>query len=125
MTTDEYQAGLKVRKEVLGDSYVDGSLGRAADSPFGTNWQEFLTEYCWGRSWGDDDLSRATRSLITIALLAALGRSKELAIHIHGARRNGCTAEQVRAALMHTAVYAGVPAGVDAFRVADEAWSKG
>jgi 4-carboxymuconolactone decarboxylase len=123
VTTEGFEQGLQTRREVLGDEYVDRALAARESSPFGANWQEFLTEYCWDRSWGNDDLPRAVRSLITISLLAALGKSKELATHIHGARRNGCTAEQVRAALMHTAVYAGVPVGVDAFRVADEVWS--
>ena len=123
MPTEGFEQGLNNRRQVLGDEYVDRALERSAGSAFGPDWQEFLTEYCWGRSWGNDDLPRATRSLITISLLAALGKSKELGTHIHGARRNGCTAEQVRAALMHTAVYAGVPVGVDAFRVADEVWA--
>jgi 4-carboxymuconolactone decarboxylase len=121
--TEEFERGIKTRRDVLGDEYVDRALARSDSSPFGPDWQEMLTEFCWGRSWSNDDLPRATRSLITISLLAALGKSKELGTHIHGARRNGCTAEQVRAALMHTAVYAGVPVGVDAFRVADEVWA--
>lgn len=122
MATEEFKQGLENRREVLGPEYVERALTAAETSPFGPDWQEFLTEYCWGRSWGNADLPRATRSLITISLLAALGKSKELGTHILGARRNGCTREQVRAALMHTAVYAGVPVGVDAFRVADEVW---
>lgn len=124
MTTDGYEVGLKVRREVLGEDYVDGNLSKAAGSPFGPQWQEFLTEYCWGRSWGGDELPRKTRSLVTVALLAALGRSKELGTHILGARNNGATEEEIRAVLMHTAVYAGVPVGVEAFRVAEEVWPK-
>lgn len=123
MTTNGYEAGLKVRREVLGEDYVDRSLGGAADSPFGPQWQEFLTEYCWGRSWASDVLPRSTLSLVTVALLAALGRGKELGTHIRGARRNGCSTEDIRAVLMHTAVYAGVPAAVEGFRIADEVWT--
>src|SRR4051812_44478403 len=119
---DAFERGLQIRREVLGDDYVDTALARAEQSPFGTAWQRFVTEHCWDAAWSNDALPRATRSLITVALLATLGRSNELAAHIRGARRNGCTMEEVRAALIHAATYAGAPAGVEGFRVANEVW---
>jgi 4-carboxymuconolactone decarboxylase len=122
MDDDRFERGLQIRREVLGDEYVDAALERAEASPFGMDWQRFVTEHCWHATWGDDTLPRATRSLITVALLAALGRSNELGAHIRGARRNGCTKEEVGAALIQAATYAGAPAGVEGFRVANEVW---
>jgi 4-carboxymuconolactone decarboxylase len=122
MTDDRFERGLQIRREVLGDEYVDAALERATATPFGMDWQRFVTEHCWDATWGDDALPRATRSLITVALLAALGRSNELGAHIRGARRNGCTMDEVRGALIQAATYAGAPAGVEGFRVANEVW---
>lgn len=124
MSDAPFDRGVQVRREVLGGEYVDRAFEKSRASAFGATWQEFLTEYCWGRLWGSEDLPAATRSLVTVALLAALGRSTELEAHIRGARRNGCQVEEVRAALMHAAVYAGVPAGVEGFRVADRVWAE-
>jgi 4-carboxymuconolactone decarboxylase len=125
ISNDRVAAGLAVRESVLGPEYVERAVTSAANSPFGPEWQRFLTEYCWGRIWGSDDLPKRTRSLLTVALLAALGKPEELASHIRGARRNGCTKEEVRGALMQAACYAGVPVGVEGFRVADRVWAEG
>jgi 4-carboxymuconolactone decarboxylase len=117
-----FDRGLAARRKVLGDPYVDAALTKAEASPFGMEWQQFVTEHCWDAAWNDDRLPAATRSLITVAVLAALGRTQELAAHLRGAQNNGCTIDQVTAALIHTAVYAGMPAGVEGFRVAGEVW---
>jgi 4-carboxymuconolactone decarboxylase len=110
-----YDDGLKLRREVLGDEYVDRSLNAAND--FNRDFQRFITEYCWGGCWGRDALPPKVRSLVTMAMLAALGKSEELATHTRGALRNGCTVDELRDAMFHVTVYAGVPAGVEAFRV--------
>jgi 4-carboxymuconolactone decarboxylase len=122
--TDEaaFDRGLARRRSVLGDEYVDAAFAKSATSPFGDGWQRFVTEHCWDAAWNDDRLPPATRSLLTISLLAALGRTQELAAHLRGARNNGCTIDEVSAALTHAAVYAGMPAGVEGFRVAAEVW---
>ena len=122
MTDDSFEQGLARRRAVLGDQYVDVAFTKAEASPFGTEWQRFVTEHCWDAAWNDTRLPAATRSLITVAILAALGRSAELAAHLRGARNNGCTIDEVTAALIHAAVYAGMPAGVEGFRVAGEVW---
>jgi 4-carboxymuconolactone decarboxylase len=122
MAEDRFERGLQIRREVLGDEYVDAALSKAAGAPFGMDWQRFVTEHCWDATWGDEALPRATRSLITVALLAALGKPAELGAHIRGARNNGCTLEEVRAALLQAATYAGAPVGVEGFRVANEVW---
>jgi 4-carboxymuconolactone decarboxylase len=118
-----FAQGLAVRRKVLGDQYVDAALTKAEASPFGMEWQRFVTEHCWNATWNDDRLPAATRSLITVALLAALGRTQELGAHLRGAQNNGCTVDEVTAALIHAAVYAGMPAGVEGFRVAGEVWT--
>lgn len=117
-----FERGLAARRSVLGDPYVDAALAKSATSPFGDDWQRFVTEHCWDAAWNDERLPRATRSLLTVAILAALGRSQELAAHLRGAQNNGCTIDEVTAALIHAAVYAGMPAGVEGFRVAGEVW---
>ena len=120
---NSFERGLAVRRTVLGDQYVDAALAKATDSPFGMDWQRFVTEHCWDAAWNDHRLPAATRSLITVAVLAALGRSQELGAHLRGAQNNGCTIDEVTATLIHAAVYAGMPAGVEGFRVAGEVWT--
>ena len=109
---------MSVRREVLGDEHVDRAA--AAASEFSAPWQEYVTAHAWGAVWTRPGLDRRTRSLLTVALLAALGHQHELAMHVRAAIRNGVTAGELREALMHTAVYAGVPAANAAFGVAQQ-----
>jgi 4-carboxymuconolactone decarboxylase len=108
--------GKRVRRAVLGDAHVDRA--EAAATAFDAPFQQFITETAWGTLWADEALDTRTRSLITIAILAALGRHEELALHLRATGNTGATAEEVRAALMHVAVYAGVPAANSAFALA-------
>ncbi len=119
MTSQLYETGLAIRKEVVGAEYVERALATAGD--FGDPLQELVTEFCWGAVWGREGLDRKTRSLLNLAMLAALNRSEELRTHIQGARRNGATLVEIRETLLQVAVYAGVPAGIEAFRVARDA----
>ena len=112
---DSFQRGMEVRREVLGDAYVERAIGNA--SPLDARFQEWLTRSAWGSVWSDPTLDRRSRSLVTIAILAAL-RSDELEIHLRGALNNGATPEEVAEVLMHVGVYAGIPAANTAFRVA-------
>ena len=112
---DAYDEGMQVRREVLGDAHVDRSLANATD--FDRDFQRWITETAWGGVWSRPGLDRRTRSLITVAILAALGR-EELALHLRASKNTGCTPEDVAEALMHVAVYAGVPAANHAFQVA-------
>lgn len=113
---DLYEAGLRVRREVVGDAYVARAL--AAADEFTGPLQELVTEYCWGAVWTRPGLDRRTRSMLNLAMLAALGRSQELATHVRAALTNGVTPEEIREVLLQATVYAGVPVGVDAFRIA-------
>ena len=117
MSRSEMQAaGLATRREVLGDYHVDRSL--ADSTEFNGPLQELIAEYCWGAIWGRKSLDRRTRSLLNLGILTALNRPHELELHIRGAINNGCTVDEIREALLQTAVYCGIPAAVDAFRVA-------
>jgi 4-carboxymuconolactone decarboxylase len=113
---DPYAAGMKVRREVLGDDHVDRALASATDltAPF----QELITRYAWGSVWARPGLDRRTRSAITLAVLSALGREHELAVHIRAGCTNGLAPEEIGEVLLHTAVYAGVPAANAAFAIA-------
>lgn len=116
MDRERFDKGLTVRREVLGSEYVDASIAGAND--FTRPMQELVTEYCWGEVWTQPDLPRRTRSLINIAMISALNRPHELKLHVRGALRNGCTMEEIRAVLLQVAIYCGVPAAIDSFRVA-------
>lgn len=119
--------GEAVRRKVLGDDYVDRAIN-GADS-FSAPFQDVLNEYCWGTAWTDDGLDLKQRSLLNLGMLAALNRMHEFGIHFRGAIRNGLTDDELRAALTQIAIYCGIPAGVEAFRVArsirDEMRQKG
>ena len=110
------QAGEAARRKVLGDDYVDRAISNADD--FSRPFQDVLNEYCWGMAWTDEGLDFKQRSLLNLGMLAALGRMHEFGVHFRGAMRNGLTDEELRAALIQIAVYCGVPAGVEAFRIA-------
>jgi 4-carboxymuconolactone decarboxylase len=111
-----YDEGMRVRREVLGDEHVERAQARTTS--FDADFQRFITETAWGGVWARPDLDRATRSLITIAILAALGRSEELKLHLRASRNTGATPEAIAEALLHVAVYAGVPAANSAIALA-------
>jgi 4-carboxymuconolactone decarboxylase len=111
---------MRVRREVLGDEYVDRALARTTD--FDADFQRFITEVAWGSLWARPDLDRRSRSLVTIAILAALGRQDELALHLRASRNNGVEPDEIREALFHVAVYAGIPAANSAFAAAKTEW---
>jgi 4-carboxymuconolactone decarboxylase len=116
MTDDPYEAGIRVRREVLGDAHVDRAVEATTD--FTAVFQDFISRYAWGSVWAREGLDRRTRSAITLAVLTALGRENELAMHVRAARTNGLTAEEIGEVLLHTAVYAGVPVANAAFAIA-------
>lgn len=118
--TDEERAaaGMRVRREVLGDAHVDRAV--ASTTEFTADFQDFITRYAWGELWARSGLSRAQRSMVTLALLAGLGRPEELAMHVRAALRNGVTPAEIGEVLLHVAVYAGVPAANQAFVIADK-----
>ena len=113
-----WQTGLEVRKAVLGASHVEQSLARA--SAFSEPIQNLVTEYCWGEVWTREGLDRRTRSLINIAMLTALNRGHELSVHVRGAITNGCTEQEIQEVLLQTAIYVGVPASLESFRIAEK-----
>ena len=115
-TTKQFVEGLKVRKAVLGPDYVESAL--AAATEFNWPMQEFVTEYCCGTVWCRPGLDRKTRSIINLAMLTALNRPHEIEVHVKGALRNGLTPAEIAEIFLQTAVYCGVPAAVDSFRVA-------
>jgi 4-carboxymuconolactone decarboxylase len=119
MNDELFNKGLEIRKSVLGKEYVEKSIASADD--FNMPLQRLVTEYCWGAVWGREELPKKTRSLLNLAMLSCLNRPHELKIHVQGALRNGLTKTEIREVLLHVAIYAGVPAAVDSFRVAREA----
>lgn len=117
-----YEKGLALRKAVLGEEYVDQALNQADD--FNREFQRFMTEYCWGAGWGREALTRRDRSLLNLVMLGALNRSHEFKLHLRGALTNGCTKDEIRDTLFQLAIYAGIPAGVEAFRLAREVFAE-
>jgi 4-carboxymuconolactone decarboxylase len=118
MSDDLYQRGEQARREVLGDEHVDRS--QANRTPLTAEFQDLITRYAWGEMWTRPGLDRRTRSCVTVAMLIALNRPEELALHLRGALRNGVTRDELKEILLHAAVYCGVPAANSAFRLASE-----
>lgn len=116
MASELYDKGLRIRREVMTDFYVDRALNGAVG--FSESLQDLVTTYCWGAVWGREDLDRRTRSLINVAMLTALNRPHELEAHVRGAINNDCTVAEIRETLLQATVYCGFPAGIDAFRTA-------
>jgi 4-carboxymuconolactone decarboxylase len=116
MTDEQWERGIELRREVLGDEYVDRAVGGA--TAFTRDFQELITRYAWGEVWSRPGLDRRTRSAVTLAALIALGREEELALHLRAAIRNGLDLEEIQEVLLHCAIYCGVPAANVAFRVA-------
>jgi 4-carboxymuconolactone decarboxylase len=123
MTESRYEIGMRVRRDVLGDAYVDRAT--ASQTALDADFQRFVTETAWGSVWARPGLDRRTRSLVTIAILAALGRQEELALHLRASRNIGVTERELTEILLHVAVYAGVPAANTAFAVAKSILAEG
>jgi len=117
-----HDKGLEVRKAVLGEAYVNNALKNVDD--FNRPFQEMLNEYCWGTVWGREELPRKTRSMLNIAMIAILNRQHEFRAHLKGALTNGVTRDEIREILMQVAIYGGMPAAVDSFRVAREVFAE-
>jgi 4-carboxymuconolactone decarboxylase len=113
-----FDIGLKHRREVLGPEYVDASID--SDNDFMMAFQHITTEWCWGYGWAREGLTRKTRSLLNLAMLTALNRGPEIKLHVRGAINNGVTVEEIKETLLHATIYCGIPAGLDAFKVANE-----
>lgn len=122
MTSKRYEDGLEVRREVLGKDYVDASI-KNSDS-FTEPFQELVTEYCWGTVWTRPGLDRKTRSLLNLAMLTALNRPHEVRLHLRGALNNGVTKEEIQEVFLQTAIYCGVPAALDSFKLAREVFAE-
>jgi 4-carboxymuconolactone decarboxylase len=117
-----YQRGLEIRSAVLGEAYVNKALAEADD--FTEPLQDLVTEYCWGAVWGREDLSRKTRSMLNLAMISVLNRPNKLRMHVKAALTNGVTRDEIREIFLQVAIYAGVPAAVDSFRIAREAFTE-
>ena len=116
---DTYQQGLKIRREVMGDAHVNRAMNNASE--FSQPLQDMVIRNAWGETWVRQGINKQTRSLVTIATLAALKASTELKGHVRGALRNGCSVAEIQEVLLHSAVYCGMQAGIEAFRAAEEA----
>ena len=122
MSRDVFEKGLAIRKDTLGKEFVETSFASADD--FNRPMQELVTEYCWGAVWGREELPRKTRSMLNLAMLSCLNRPHELRMHLKGALRNGVTRTEIREVLLQVAIYGGIPAGVNSFRVAREVFAE-
>jgi 4-carboxymuconolactone decarboxylase len=122
MSDQKFEQGMKIRREVLGDRHVDRA--EANKTPFDADFQRFITETAWGTVWARPNLDRKTRHLLTIAMLAALGKETELAMHIRATENTGVTAEEVKEVLLQVAVYAGVPAANSGFAIAKQVYAE-
>jgi 4-carboxymuconolactone decarboxylase len=122
MDQKTHDKGLEIRKAVLGEAYVNNALKNV--DTFNQPFQELLNEYCWGAVWGREELPRKTRSMLNLAMISILNRPQELRAHLKGALTNGVTREEIREILMQVAIYAGMPAAVDSFRVAREVFAE-
>jgi 4-carboxymuconolactone decarboxylase len=118
-----YDRGLAKRRQVLGDEYVDRALANLND--FNRQFQQLTTEYCWGEVWGDETLSPREHTILTLGMVGALGKMGEFANHVRGARANGITTNELRAALIQIAIYCGIPVGADCFNVAEGVLNEG
>lgn len=121
-TDARFEAGLAVRKEVLGAAHVERSMANVSE--FSRPVQEYVTRACWGDVWSRPGLDRRTRSLLNLVMLTALNRPHELAVHVRGAITNGATVEEIQETLLHATVYCGAPAGLEAFRIAEKVLSE-
>lgn len=122
MGSDKFEKGLEVRRAVLGRDYVDKSIASADD--FNRPMQELVTEYCWGEIWTRPGLDRKTRSMLNLAMLTALNRPHEIKLHVRGAINNGLTKAEITEIFLQAAVYCGVPAAIDSFRIAREVFEE-
>jgi 4-carboxymuconolactone decarboxylase len=117
-----FEKGLTIRRQVLGADYVDNAISTADD--FNMPMQELVTEYCWGEVWGRPGLDRKTRSMLNLAMLSALNRPHEIKAHVRGALNNGLTKNDIKEVFLQVAIYCGVPAAVDSFRIAREVFKE-
>jgi 4-carboxymuconolactone decarboxylase len=124
MDQELYDKGMKIRRSVLGDAYVDRALEKAKGNTFNEPLQELVATYCWGWAWGREELPKRDRSLINLAMIAVLNRPHELKVHVRGALNNGLSKEEIREVLLQVGIYGGIPAAVDSFRLANEAFAE-
>jgi 4-carboxymuconolactone decarboxylase len=122
VSKERFDKGLAARKAVLGEEYVERSLHAADD--FNREFQELVTEYCWGATWGDDTLDYRQRSMLNLGMIAALNRMTEWELHFRGAIKNGLTRDELKQILTQIAVYCGIPTGVECFRIAKNVWAE-
>ncbi|MFM9125607.1 MAG: carboxymuconolactone decarboxylase family protein [Actinomycetota bacterium] len=122
MSDELFETGLRIRKEVLGEAYVERSLANADD--FSKDFQRLVTEYCWGAGWGRSALTKRDRSLLNLVMIGSLNRMHEFRLHLRGAITNGVTKAEIQDALIQLAIYAGIPAGVEGFRIAREVFAE-